>query len=61
MAEWKYFPEDVPDDEQNCWIRLGLNPVHPFTAVYNTASQSFITTGEGIVFPAWSVFKWKPV
>lgn len=59
MADWKTLPEDKPADEEEVWIRIRYYYSAPFLATWLDATQDFTSTVNSIVYPAWSVSRWK--
>jgi hypothetical protein len=60
MATWYTIPKNVPTNGQTVWVRVKYFYSQPFQAVYNTASQSFTSVTNSIVFPAWTIARWQP-
>jgi len=61
MAKWTYFPDQIPENNQLCWIRLSTNQSRPFKATYISAYSEFWSEDNEIHYPAWCVFSWKNV
>jgi hypothetical protein len=59
MSSWKQLPEDLPVDEEEVWIRIKYYYGSPFLATWNEATQDFTSTDNSIVYPAWTVARWK--
>jgi hypothetical protein len=56
---WKKLPLDVPADLQVVWIRVKYYYGEPFLAEWFAATQDFISTVNSIIYPAWTVSRWK--
>jgi len=59
MSQWHYFPLDIPADQDIVWIRLIYSYSTAFLAQYVAADQCFISQENDIIFPAWTIFRWK--
>lgn len=59
MAVWKTFPVAIPVDGSTVWIRITYYYSEPFKAVYDVTSQTFVSETNSIVYPAWSVARWR--
>ena len=57
--EWKKLPGQVPADEEEVWIRIKYYYGAPFLATWLAATQDFTSTINSIVYPAWTVARWK--
>lgn len=57
---WKKIPLFIPENEQEVWIRIKYYYSAPFLATYYTADQQFISTVNSIIYPVWTVARWKP-
>lgn len=60
MADWLTLPGTVPADGDYVWIRIKYFYSAPFLAVYDSTNQQFISYTNSIIFPAWSVARWRP-
>jgi hypothetical protein len=58
---WYLFPDNIPSDGQICYIRLNYNSYNVFTANYNVSAQTFVSTSNSIIYPAYMILKWKAV
>jgi hypothetical protein len=58
---WKTFPEDIPGNGVTVWIRVKYYYSSPFLAVYASATQEFTSVTNSIVYPAWTIARWKTV
>jgi hypothetical protein len=56
---WKKIPFDLPADQEEVYIRIKYYYGAPFLATWDLASQSFESTENSIIFPAWTVSRWK--
>jgi len=56
---WKNLPEDIPADAETVWIRIKYYYSSPFLAVYSVANQEFTSEDNSIVYPAWTISRWK--
>lgn len=59
MSQWKQLPKNLPSNGQTVWIRTIYLVDYPFLATYNTTNQNFTDTQNSIVYPAYTVYKWK--
>lgn len=59
MALWKSLPLYKPANAQVVWIRIKYYYGAPFLATWLVASQDFTSSVNSIVYPAWSVSRWK--
>lgn len=59
MSTWKTFPLNIPDNEQEVWIRVKYYYSTPFLATYYVATENFISTTNSITYPAWTIARWK--
>jgi hypothetical protein len=60
MDQWYKLPVSVPDDGSTCWVRIQYYYSQPFKAIYSASDHSFTSLVNSIVYPAWSVARWKP-
>jgi hypothetical protein len=58
---WFTFPSDVPANDQTVWIRVKYYYSSPFQAVYTAATQEFTSVDNSIIYPAWSIARWKAI
>ena len=58
MSQWKAVPKFIPTDGQLVWCRSYNETCPPFLATFDLASNTFIEQTHGIVYPAFSIFKW---
>jgi hypothetical protein len=61
MTTWFTLPEDLPTDSSTVWIRIKYYYGVPFKAVWSLTSQQFTSVDNSIVYPAWTVARWKNV
>jgi hypothetical protein len=59
MDPWKQLPEELPENEEEVWIRIKYYYGPPFLAIWYTADQQFVSTDNSIIYPAWCVARWK--
>ena len=60
MSLWKTFPLNIPDDLEEVWVRVEYYYGAPFLAVYDLATENFVSSINSITFPAWTISRWKP-
>ena len=60
MYPWKTLPTNLPVDEQIVWVRINYWFGQPFLATWNEVDSNFTDTVSGLVYPVWSVMRWKP-
>lgn len=53
------FPTNVPSDGSLCFVRPVNYSVVPFKAFYEASTQSFISQVNSIIYPQYSIYKWK--
>lgn len=56
---WKSLPLNLPADQEEVWIRIKYYYGSPFLAIWDLASQSFTSSVNSIIYPAWTVSRWK--
>jgi hypothetical protein len=61
MAVWYQLPTDMPTPAQSCYVRVRYYYSAPFIAVWDAVTQTFVSTDNSIVYPAYSIARWKPV
>lgn len=61
MSIWKTFPIDVPNDGVIVWVRVLYYYSEPFQATWDLTTQSFVSVLNSIVYPAWSIARWRPL
>jgi len=59
MQKWKTVPEELPVDQSIVWVRINYWFGQPFLAKWDLASQSFISEDTDLIYPVWSVMRWK--
>jgi len=59
MNGWKSIPFEIPSNGQEVNIRVKYYYGLPFLAVYSVANQNFVSSTGSIVYPAWTVSRWK--
>ena len=58
---WKHFPQDIPADGQQCYIRIKYYYGAPFVATYDELLTSFTVTGTNLLYPFFVVARWQSV
>jgi len=62
MADlWKYTVKELPDDNLFCYIRVFNSFIPPVIARYSSITQLFTVESNGLIIPAYYVFKWQQV
>lgn len=56
---WKRLPLEVPDNLQLCWIRINFFYGTPFVGTWHEADQHFVSDMTKIIYPAWTVARWR--
>ena len=59
MLKWKSTPQDLPADGAIVWCRLNYWFGPPFLASWSVTQQSFISSVNSIIYPVWTVSRWK--
>lgn len=59
MAIWKTLPIQVPTDGEEIWVRLNYWFGPPFKAIYNSAAHTFTDSVNSIVYPIWTISRWR--
>lgn len=59
MNLYKSYPLHLPSDGQVVWAISYNYYATPFTAIYHATSQTFVSYPDNIVFPAYSISRWK--
>jgi len=54
-------PVVLPVDNQECWVRLNDWFGLPFKAVWHTAGNEWTDKVNGIIYPVWTISRWRPV
>jgi len=60
MLIWNTFPLNTPDDAAVVWVRVKYYYGTPFLAAYSLADQNFVSITNSIIYPAWTISRWKP-
>jgi hypothetical protein len=58
---WKLIPDLLPNDGQQCYIRVIGFDYTPFIAVFNLSSQLFTSAQTKVNYPAYLIDSWKAV
>ncbi len=61
MSLWKTMPTTLPADGQTVWVRLNYWFGQPFKAVWNLPTEDFISVDNSIIYPVWSISRWRPL
>lgn len=61
MASWIIVPGTMPADAATVWIRPFSPFYTAFQAVYNATAGTFTSVDNSIVYPAYLIYKWRPV
>jgi hypothetical protein len=61
MAIWKKLPNEEPVNASECWVRVSYYYSQPFKALYSASTKEFTSSVNSIVYPAWSVARWKNI
>jgi len=61
MNTWYTTPVVLPVDNQECWVRLNYWFGQPFKAVWHTAGNEWTDSVNGIIYPVWTISRWRPV
>jgi hypothetical protein len=61
MNTWYTMPVVLPVDNQECWVRLNDWFGLPFKAVWHTAGNEWTDKVNGIIYPVWTISRWRPV
>jgi hypothetical protein len=56
---WFTLPQYLPFDTQICWIRIKYYYSNPFLAVWDNALKQFTSVDNTIVYPAWTIARWR--
>ena len=60
MNPWKTLPTHLPTDGQTVWVRINYWFGQAFLATWSVADQTFTDSVSGLIYPAWSVMRWRP-
>ncbi len=56
---WKKLPEEIPTDGETVVIRVQYTFSNPFQAVWDDTNKLFTSVDNGILYPAWTIARWK--
>lgn len=56
---WNSLPLVLPTDQEEVWIRIKYYYGPPFLATWTTATQQFTSSINSIIYPTWTVARWK--
>jgi len=56
---WKTLPTNLPEDQEEVWLRIKYYYGAPFLASWDLATMTFTSSVNSIIYPAWSVSRWK--
>lgn len=59
MAKWQELSKAVPSDFQVVWVRINFFYGSPFRARYSASGKTFEAEVTGLLFPFWTVARWK--
>jgi len=59
MSNWKTFPLNIPDDQEEVWVRVKYYYSTPFLATFDLATLTLVSTVNEITYPAWVIARWK--
>jgi hypothetical protein len=59
MYAWNQFPFDIPTDQEVVWVRIKYYYGKPFLAIWIEATQDFTSLDNSIVYPAWTIARWR--
>lgn len=57
--KWFTSPLNLPPDETLCLVRLNYWFGPPFLATYSNAAQEWTSQTNSVVYPVWSVSRWR--
>lgn len=60
MEDWIQIPFQMPANNDIVWVRTQRWSGAPFLAQYKTNNDSFTSSDNTIVFPAYAIAYWKP-
>lgn len=61
MTRWNSPPLDMPSDNEEVYVRLQNWFGQPFLAKYFADTQTFTDSVNGMIFPWWTVARWRSV
>lgn len=61
MAIWKTLPTQLPVDAEEVWVRLNYWFGAPFKAIYSESADTFTDSVNSIVYPIWTISRWRPL
>jgi hypothetical protein len=61
MNKWFSTPGTLPEEHQECWVRLNYWFGQPFKAVWQGGEDGWKDSVNDIVYPVWSISRWRPV
>ncbi len=56
---WKTLPINLPANQEIVWIRIKYYYGSPFLAKWDLPTLQFTSSVNSIVYPAWTVSRWK--
>jgi len=59
MSIWKTIPKNLPGDGATVWVRLNYWFGQPFQAVWSLANEQFTSVDNSMVFPVWTISRWR--
>jgi len=57
--KWQEMPEYVPTHAQIVWCRIKYYYSTAFLATWDSSLQQFTSVTNNIIYPAWTVSRWK--
>jgi len=61
MSNWKKPYQELPEDEQEVFIRIHIMAMPPAKAVYNASTVRFEIESLGLSYPAGYIGSWRAV
>jgi len=59
MAQWQEFPDNKPTDEEVVYVRTKYWSYITFKATWSESNQNFTSLYQGIIYPAWTISRFK--
>ena len=57
--KWNKVSQTLPTNGEVVWCRNNYFYGTPFLAVYTATGQTFTCNNTAIIFPAWTIARWK--
>ncbi len=61
MSIWKQLPFDEPTNLSIVWVRIKYYYGKPFQAEWNSGTKEFTSVTNSIIYPAYTVSRWKNI